>query len=63
MRELGGYLGQTSLLRKDFKIRGIIDNSGQKDRTSFVSLTYQISDGRTAGYSDSEIVGGVLNVT
>ena len=36
MRELGGYLGQTSLLRKDFKIRGIISNSGQKDRISFV---------------------------
>ena len=28
MRELGGYIGQTSLLRKDFKVRGIIDNSG-----------------------------------
>ena len=40
MRELGGYLGETSLLRKDFKIRGIIGNSGQKDRISFVSLTH-----------------------
>ena len=42
MRELGGYLGQTSLLRKNFKIRGIIGNSGQKNRISFGSLTHQI---------------------
>ena len=34
MRELGGYLGQTCFLRNDFKIRGIIGNSGQKDRIS-----------------------------
>ena len=60
MRELGSYLGQTSLLRKDFKIRGIIGNSGQKDRINFVSLTHQINDGRTTGYSDYEILGGVL---
>ena len=31
MRELTGYLCQTSLLRKDFEIRGIIGSSGQKD--------------------------------
>ena len=60
MRELGGYLGRTSLLEKDFKIRGIIGNSGQKDRINFVSLTRQINDGRTAGYSNNEIVEGVL---
>ena len=60
MRELGGYRGQTSLLGKDFKIRGIIGNSGQKDRINFVSLTRQINDGRTAGYSNNEIVEGVL---
>ena len=58
MRELGGYFGQTSLLIKDFKIRGIIGNSGQKDQISFVSLTNQINDGRTAGYNDNEIVRG-----
>ena len=60
IRMLCGYLVQASLLRKDFKIRGIISNSGQKDRISFVSLTHQINDGRTAGYNDNKIVGGVL---
>ena len=60
MRELGGYLGKTSLLRKKSEIRGIIGNSGQKDRISFVSLTHQINDGRAAGYSDIEIVCDAL---
>ena len=32
VRELGGYLGQTSLLRKDFKIRGKNGNYGQRDQ-------------------------------
>ena len=57
---VGGYLDQSSLLRKDFKIRGIIGNLRQKDRISFVSLTYQINDVRTAGYNNNEVVGGVL---
>ena len=60
MRDLGGYLGQTGLLRKDFKIRVTIGNSGQKDQISFVSLTRQINDGRTVDYSGNEIVGFVL---
>ena len=60
IRELGGYFGHTSLLIKDFKVRAIIGNSGQEDRVSFMSLTHQINVGRTAGYSDNEIVRGVL---
>ena len=63
MRELGSYLCQTSLLRKDFKIKGIVGSSGQKDQISFESLIHQINDARTAGYSDNEIVGGVLKAT
>ena len=59
IRELG-YLNQTSLLRKDFKIGGVIGNAGQKDRLSFVSLSHEINDGRTAGYSKKEIIAGVL---
>ena len=37
IRELG-YLNQTSLLRKNFKIRGLIVNAGQIIWLSFVSL-------------------------
>ena len=55
-----GYLNQKSLLRKDFKIKGVISNAGQKDRLSFVSLSHQINDGRRAGYSEKEIIAGVL---
>ena len=43
-----GYLNQTSLLWKDLKIREAMSNVGQNDRLSFVSLYYQINDGRTA---------------
>ena len=39
-RELG-YLNQTNLLRKDFKIRGVIGNAEQKNRSSFVSLSHK----------------------
>ena len=53
-----GYLNQTSLLRKDFKIRGVISNIGHKDRLSFVSLFYQINDGRTVGYGEKKIIAG-----
>ena len=51
IRELG-YWNQTSLLSKDFKIRGV------NDRLSFVSLSHQINDGGTAGYSEKEIMAG-----
>lgn len=53
-----GYLIQTSLLRRDFKIRGVISNTGHKDRLSFVSLFYQINDGRTVGYGEKKIIAG-----
>ena len=43
-----GYLNQTSLLWKDLKIREAMSKVGQNDRLSFVSLYYQINDGRTA---------------
>ena len=43
LREVG-YLSQASLLRKDFKIRGIVGNPGQKD-----SLIYQIIVAKSSG--------------
>ena len=60
MRELGSYLGQTNLSRKNFKVTRIISSFGHKDQISFVSLAHQINDGRTAAYNDNEIVRGVL---
>ena len=49
-------MNQISLLKKDIKIRGVISNAGQNDRLSFVSLSHQINDGRTARYSDKETI-------
>ena len=51
-----GYLNETSLLRKDFKIRRVIDSARIKGRLSFVRLSHQTNDGRTAGYSEKEII-------
>ena len=56
IRELG-YLNQTYLLRKDFKIGGVISNAGQNDRLDFISLSHQINDRRTKGYSEKIIAG------
>ena len=53
-----GYLNQASLLRKDFKIRGIIDNAEQIDRLSYVSLSHQMNNGRTARYSEKDTIAG-----
>ena len=50
IRELA-YLNQTRLSLKDFKIRGVIGNTGQKDWLCFVSFSHQINDGRAAEYS------------
>ena len=38
------YLNQASLLRKDFKIRGIIDNAEQIDRLCFLIFSHQINN-------------------
>ena len=45
------YLNQTRLSLKDFKIRGVIGNTGQKDWLRFVSFSHQINDGRAVEYS------------
>ena len=55
------YLNQTSQLRKEFKIMGVIGSAGSKDLLRFVSLSHQINYGSMAGYSEKEIIAGVLN--
>ena len=61
IRELG-YLNQTSLLRKDLKIRTVIGNAGKKDRLSFVSLSHQINDGKASRYSEKKLIARVLKL-
>lgn len=45
---------------KDFKINGSIGKPGQKDKLAFTSLAYQVQNGISDGYSDSEICGAVI---
>ena len=47
---------------KDFKISCNIGRSGEKDKLSYTSLTYQIQNGRKAGYNDNEICAGVIKL-
>ena len=57
-----GYLNQTSLLRKDFKIRRAPCNTEPKDCLSFVSLSRQINNGKTTEYSEMEIMVGRYSI-
>ena len=59
LTELG--LSNASILRKDFRIRGQIGESGQKDKLGWVSLKHQIKEAQLSGYSDKEIINGVIN--
>ena len=51
---------ERSAFYKDFKIRGFIGETRQKDKLSYVSLLKQIKEGRDKDYSDKEIVNAVL---
>ena len=43
---------------KEIKIRGVISNVEKNDWLSYVSLSHQINDGRTARYSEKETIPG-----
>ena len=47
-------------VKKDFKINGKIGEVGQKDKLSFSSLIYQISQARKRGYKEIEICDAVI---
>ena len=45
---------------KDFKISGVIGGTGEKDKLSYSSLSYQIASAQKAGYSESRICAAVV---
>ena len=45
---------------KDFNNSGSIGGSAEKDKLFYMSLAYQIQNGRKAGYNDKEICAGVI---
>lgn len=51
---------KTSMLRKDFKIRGQIGEPGQKDKLTYLNLSNQIAEAKASGYEDREIVNSVI---
>ena len=58
-----GVDNERRAFHKDFKIRGFIDEKGQKYKLSYVSLLKQIEEGRDKGYSDKEILNAVPRAT
>ena len=48
------------MLRREFKIHGVVAGDNFKDGLSFVSLARQIESGIKAGYKESEIVEAVI---
>ena len=59
LRELG-VLKKTSLLRKEFRVKGSIGEAGQKEKLTYVSLMHQINEAKAAEYDQDEIVNGVI---
>ena len=53
-------LESTSVFRRQFKIVGQIEHPNEKDKLSFTSLTRQVDSGLKQGYSEQEIVDGVI---
>ena len=53
-------LESTSIFRRQFKIVGQIGHPDEKDKLSFTSLTRQVDSGLKQGYSEQEIVDGVI---
>lgn len=52
--------GLKELLKKEFKIVGKIGSVGQKDTLTFSSLWHQIEAGLKKGYSEREVIEGVI---
>ena len=50
----------TKVLRREFKIHGVVAGDNFKDGLSFVSLARQIESGIKAGYKETEIVEAVI---
>ena len=59
LRELG-VLKKTSLLRKDFKIKGQIHEVGQRNKISYVSLMHQINEAKLSSYDEEDIINSVI---
>lgn len=57
---LQNVLESTSVFRRQFEVVGQIGHAKEKDKLSFTSLTRQVDSGLKQGYSEQEIVDGVI---
>ena len=48
------------MLKRDFKIHGVVAGDKFKDGLSFVSLSRQIDAGLNAGYKENEIIDALI---
>ena len=53
-------LDVSKVLKRDFKIHGVVAGDNFKDGLSFVSLSRQIDAGLKAGYKENEIIDAVI---
>ena len=53
-------LDVSKVVRRDFKIHGVVAGDNFKDGLSFVSLSRQIDAGLKAGYKENEIIDAVI---
>ena len=51
----------TNALSKDFRIIDQVGQSGNKDKLAFSGLCRQIDEGLSKGYTEREVISGVLN--
>ena len=50
-----------SPLRKEVKIKGQIDEPGQKKKLAYVILMHQLKQARLTGYTDQEVINAVIS--
>lgn len=49
-----------SILRREFRIVGVLGPQGQKDNLSLMSLNRQIEEGLKKGYEEKEVIDGII---
>ena len=49
-----------SILRREFRIVGVLGPQGQKENLSYMSLNRQIEEGLKRGYEEKEVIDGII---
>ena len=60
MNDFHRFTGQNSTFRKEFKVNGIIGSLCQQNKLTYTSLIRQIKEGNRMGFTEQEIISGVI---